>query len=52
MSLFYNLSERWLLKYGVDPNARDELGKTALYWSRYYNYRRISAMIRAFGGTL
>ena len=41
-----------LLEQGVDVNARDSLGKTALYWARWANYRKIAKLLRSYGATL
>ena len=44
---------RFLLNQGVDVNARDIYGYTALFWSEnFYDYKAISKMIKNHGGTM
>ena len=54
VAVFYNYRDivEYLLKQGVDVNARDDMGKTALYWARWQNYRSVAKLLRSFGGTV
>ena len=41
-----------LLEAGVEVNSRDAYGKTALYWARWTNYRRIAKLLTKYGAVL
>ena len=54
MATYYGYRDvvKYLLEAGVDVNAKDGMGKTALYWAKWANYRRIVNLLMQYGATL
>lgn len=54
VAAYYGYKEvvKYLLEQGVDVNARDSQDKTALFWARWANYRKIAKLLRSYGATL